>query len=57
MRYVLPLLIIAALMVLVGVNAGGGREALKVGGSILVVIGGILLMAMLFALFITKPSL
>ena len=57
MKYVLPLLIIAALMVLVGVNAGGGREALKVGGSILIVIGGIWLMAMLFALFITKPSL
>lgn len=57
MKYVLPLLIIAALMVLVGVNAGWGREALKVGGSILIVIGGILLMAMLFALFITKPSL
>ena len=57
MRYVLPLLIIAALMVLVGINAGGGRDALKVGGSILIVIGGIVLMAILFAVFITKPSL
>lgn len=57
MRYAVPLLIMVALLGLVAVNAGGGREALKVGWSIVVVVGGILLMAVLFALFITKPSL
>jgi hypothetical protein len=57
MRYVLPMLIILGLLGLVVINAGGGREAMKVGWSILIVMGGILLMAVLFALFITKPSL
>lgn len=57
MRYLLPLLIILALLGLVVINAGGGREAMKVGWSILIVMGGILLMAVLFALLITKPSL
>ena len=41
MKYVLPLLIIAALMVLVGINAGGGRDAMKVGWSIIIVMGGV----------------
>ena len=57
MRYVLPLVIILGLLGLVVINAGGGRDAMKVGWSILLVMGGILLMAVLFALFITKPSL
>lgn len=57
MRYAVPLLIMLALVGLVVINAGGGREGLKVGTSIIVVVGGLLLMAVLFALFITKPVL
>ena len=57
MRYVTPLLIVAGLLGLVMINAGGGRAGLKVGWSILLVVGGILLMAILFALFVTKPVL
>lgn len=57
MRYAVPLLIMLALVGLVVVNAGGGREGLKVGTSIIVVVGGLVLMAVLFALFVTKPVL
>ena len=57
MRYVTPILILAGLLGLVMINAGGGRAGLKVGWSILLVIAGILLMAILFALFVTKPVL
>ena len=57
MRYVPALLIMLGLVGLVVINAGGGKEGLKVGQSILLVVGGLVLMAVLFALFITKPSL
>jgi hypothetical protein len=42
---------------LVIINAGGGRQGWKVGQSILIVVGGLVLMAVLFALFVTKPVL
>ena len=57
MRYAVPLLIMLALVVLVGVNAGGIDEGLKVARAILIVVGGLLLMAVLFALLVTKPVL
>jgi hypothetical protein len=56
-RYVVPLLIMLGLVGLVVINAGGGREGLKVARSVVVVVGGLVLMAVLFALFVTKPSL
>lgn len=57
MRYFVPLLIMLALVGLVVINAGGGKEGLQVGKSILVVVGGLVLMAVLFALLVTKPNL
>lgn len=57
MRYVPALLIMLGLIGLVVINAGGGREGVKVGQSILIVVGGLVLMAVLFALFVTKPNL
>jgi hypothetical protein len=57
MRYVVPLLIMLGLIGLVVLNAGGGRAGLKVGGSILLVVLGVVLMAVLFAVFVTKPNL
>ena len=57
MRYVLPLLIIVGLLGLVVINAGGGRAGLKVARSIFLVVAAILLMAILFGLFVTKPVL
>ena len=57
MRYAVPLLIMVALVALVGVNAGGINEGLKVARSILIVVGGLVLMAILFALLVTKPNL
>lgn len=57
MKYLPAIGIIAGLLGLVVINAGGGREGLKVGQSILVVIGGLVLMAVLFGLLITKPNL
>ena len=57
MRYVPAVLIMLGLIGLVVINAGGGREGLKVGRSILVVVGGLVLMAVLFGLLITKPNL
>lgn len=57
MRYVVPLLIVLALLALVVVNAGGGRQGLAVGRSILIVVVGLVLMAALFALVVTKPVL
>lgn len=57
MRYVPALLIMLGLIGLVVINAGGGREGWKVGQSILIVVGGLVLMAVLFALFVTKPNL
>jgi hypothetical protein len=56
-RYLPVLLIMLGLIGLVVINAGGGREGLKVGRSILVVVGGLVLMAVLFAWLVTKPSL
>jgi hypothetical protein len=56
-RYVTPVLIMVALIALVVVNAGGGAEGLKVGRSILIVLAGLVLMAVLFALVVTKPLL
>ena len=46
-----------ALCALVIVNAGSGRRALATGTSILIVVGGLLLMAALFAWLITRPAL
>ena len=57
MRYVVPVLIMLGLIALVVVNAGGGKEGLKVGRSILFVLAGLVLMAVLFALVVTKPLL
>lgn len=57
MRYVVPLLIMLGLIALVVVNAGGGAEGLRVGRSILIVLAGLVLMAVLFALVVTKPLL
>lgn len=57
MRYVVPVMIMLGLIALVVVNAGGGREGLKVGRSILIVLAGLVLMAVLFALVVTKPLL
>lgn len=57
MRYVPVILIMAGLIGLVVINAGGGRAGLKVGQSILLVVGGLVLMAVLFGLLITKPNL
>lgn len=50
-------LVFLALCALVIVNAGSGRRALATGTSILVVVGGLLLMAALFAWLITRPAL
>lgn len=57
MRYAVPLLIMVALVVLVGVNAGGIGEGLKLARAIFIVLGGLVLMAVLFALLVTKPNL
>lgn len=57
MRYVPVGLIMAALIALVLVNAGGLRNAGRLGGSILIVVGGLVLLAALFALLVTKPNL
>ena len=57
MRYVVPLLIMVALIALVVVIAGGGAVGLKVGRSILIVLVGLVLMAFLFAVLVTKPLL
>ena len=57
MRYAVPLLIMLALVGLVVVNAGGIGEGLKVARSILIVVGGLVLMAVLFAQLVTKPNL
>ncbi len=57
MRYVPIVLIILGLTGLVVVNAGGGKKGLQVGQHILIVVGVLLLMAVLFAVFITKPVL
>lgn len=50
-------LVFLALCALVFVNAGSGRRALATGTSIVVVVGGLLLMAALFAWLITRPAL
>jgi hypothetical protein len=52
-----PLLIMLGLIGLVVINAGGGRQGWKVGQSILLVLAALVLMAALFAFFVTKPSL
>ncbi len=52
--FIIVFLVLCALVVL---NAGSGRRALATGTSILVVIGGLLLMAALFAWLITRPAL
>ena len=57
MRYVPIVLIILGLTVLVVLNAGGGKKGLQVGQNILIVVGVLLLMAVLFAVFVTKPVL
>lgn len=57
MRYVLPILVILGLTGLVVINAGGGKQGLEVGKSILLVVVGLTVMAALFALLITKPVL
>lgn len=57
MRYVLPILVILVLTGLVVINAGGGKEGLQVGKSILLVVVGLIVMAVLFALLVTKPVL
>ncbi|MGH2757268.1 MAG: hypothetical protein ACRDI3_05715 [Actinomycetota bacterium] len=49
--------VFAGLIVLIIVNAGSGRRALITGTSIAVVIVGLLLMAMVFAYFVTRPAL
>ena len=51
------MLVFVALCTLVFVNAGTGKRALATGTSILVVIGGLVLMAALFAWLITRPAL
>ncbi len=51
------IIVFIALCALVVLNAGSGRRALATGTSILVVIGGLLLMAALFAWLITRPAL
>jgi hypothetical protein len=50
-------LIMLGLILLVVLNAGGVREAARVGRSILIVVGGLVLLAALFALLVTKPNL
>lgn len=50
-------LVFLVLCALVFVNAGSGRRALATGTSIVVVVGGLLLMAALFAWLITRPAL
>lgn len=57
MRFVLPILVILGLMGLVMINAGGGKQGLEVGKSILLVVVGLVVMAALFALLVTKPVL
>ncbi len=57
MRYVVPVLIMVGLIALVVVNAGGGAEGLRVGRSILIVLVGLVVMAFLFAVLVTKPLL
>lgn len=57
MRYAPVGLIMIGLIVLVLVNAGGLRQAWRLGGSILIVVGGLVLLAALFALLVTKPNL
>jgi hypothetical protein len=56
-RYLPAVLILLGVVAWVVINAGGGREGLKVGQSILIVVGGLILMAALFALLVTKPNL
>lgn len=50
-------LVLVALVTLVFVNAGGLKEGAKVGQAILIVVGGLVLMAALFALLVARPSL
>ena len=57
MRYVPVTLILAGLVLLVVINAGGVRQASRLGLSALIVIGGLVLLVALFALFVTKPNL
>lgn len=57
MRYLPVMLIMLGLIGIVVINAGGGREGLKVGWEMLILVGGLVLMAVLFAMFVTKPSL
>ena len=57
MRYLPVVLILVGLILLVILNAGGIREAARVGRSILIVVGGLVLLAALFALLVTKPNL
>jgi hypothetical protein len=49
--------VFAGLVLLVIVNAGSGRRALITGTSILFVVLGLLLMALVFAYFVTRPAL
>ncbi len=51
------ILVFLALCALVIVNAGSGRRALATGTSILVVVGGLILMAALFAWLVTRAAL
>ena len=57
MKVVSFALVFAALVALVVVNAGGLKESAKVMQAILIVVGGLVLMAALFALLVAKPSL
>jgi len=50
-------LVFAGLVILVVVNAGSGKRALWAGGSIVIVIAALVVMAALFAYFVTRPSL
>lgn len=57
MRYLPAVLIMLGLVAFVVVNAGGIRQALHVGRSVLIVVGGLVVLAALFALLVTKPNL
>jgi hypothetical protein len=49
--------VFAGLVILIVVNAGSGRRALITGSTILIVVVGLFLMAVLFAYFVTRPAL
>lgn len=49
--------VFAGLTLVVLINAGSGRRAWITAGSIAIVVGGLILLMVLFAYFVTRPAL